>query len=61
MLTKIFGVMLLVVGGCLACGILIMVIGTLVGLLMFALKVAVPVLLVYAGYRLLTRDRRIVY
>lgn len=61
MLCKCCGLILLIIGGCLAVGILMVVIGTLVGLLMFALKVAVPVLLVYAGYRLLTRDRRMVY
>ncbi|MCZ6634010.1 MAG: hypothetical protein O7G87_11445 [bacterium] len=61
MLSKCCGLVLLIIGGFLAVCILMMVIGTLVGLLMFALKVAVPVLLVYAGYRLLTRDRRIVY
>ena len=61
MLAKFFGLILLIIGGCVAVGILTMVIGTMVGLLVFALKVAVPVLLIYGGYRLLTRDRRIAY
>ncbi len=58
MLAKIFGMLLLIVGGMIGLGVLVALIGTVVGLLWFAIKLAVPLVLVYAGYRLLTRDRR---
>jgi len=58
MLTKIFGVLFLIVGGMIALGVLVALIGTVVGILTFVVKLAVPVLLLYIGYRLVTRDRR---
>lgn len=58
MLSKLFGVLFLVVGGMIALGILAALVGTVIGILMFVLKLAIPVLLVYVGYRLVTRDRR---
>ena len=61
MLANFFGIVCLVVGGIIACGILIALIGTVVGLLWMALKLAVPALLIYWGYRLVTRNRRVVY
>ena len=57
MLVKLFGIALLVVGGFVAFCLLMALIGTIFGILFFALKVAVPVILVYLGYRLITRDR----
>ena len=57
MLVKLFGIALLVVGGFVAFCLLMALIGTIFGILFFALKVAVPVVLVYLGYRLITRDR----
>jgi threonine/homoserine/homoserine lactone efflux protein len=57
MLVKLFGIALLVVGGIVAFCLLMALIGTIFGILFFALKVAVPVVLVYLGYRLITRDR----
>ncbi len=57
MLVKLFGIALLVVGGIVAFCLLMALIGTIFGILFFALKVAVPVILVYLGYRLITRDR----
>jgi hypothetical protein len=53
----VFGIALLVVGGFVAFCLLMALIGTIFGILFFALKVAVPVILVYLGYRLITRDR----
>ncbi len=57
MLAKLFGIALLVVGGFVAFCLLMALIGTIFSILIFALKVAVPVVLVYLGYRLITRDR----
>ncbi len=53
----VFGIALLVVGGFVAFCLLMALIGTIFGILFFVLKVAVPVILVYLGYRLITRDR----
>lgn len=58
MLSKLFGLLLLVVGGMIALGILAALVGTVIGIVMFLLKLAVPVLLVYLGYRLITRNQR---
>ncbi|MCE2435900.1 MAG: hypothetical protein J4F29_23735 [Candidatus Latescibacteria bacterium] len=57
MLVKLFGIALLVVGGIVAFCLLMILIGTIFSILIFALKVAIPVVLVYLGYRLITRDR----
>lgn len=57
MLAKLFGIALLVVGGIVAFCLLMALIGTIFSILIFALKVTIPVLLVYLGYRLITRDR----
>jgi len=57
MLAKLFGIALLVVGGVVAFGILMALVGTIIGIAMFLLKLAIPVVLVYAGYRLITRDK----
>ncbi len=57
MLAKLFGIALLVVGGIVAFCLLMALIGTIFSILIFALKVAIPVVLVYLGYRLITRDR----
>lgn len=62
MLAKILGFLLLLIGGAVALGLVVALIGTLIGLVWFVAKLAIPVLLVYLGYRLLTRDRqRVVY
>ena len=53
MLAKLFGIVLLLIGGVLAFAALM----ALLGVLMFALKVAATVALIYLGYRLLTRHR----
>lgn len=57
MFAKLFGIALLVVGGIVAFCLLMALIGTIFSILIFALKVAIPVVLVYLGYRLITRDR----
>lgn len=57
MLAKLFGIALLVVGGFVAFCLLMALVGTIFSILIFALKVAIPVMLVYLGYRLITRDR----
>lgn len=53
MLAKLFGIIALLIGGVLAFAVLM----ALLGVLMFALKVAAAVALIYLGYRLLTRHR----
>ncbi len=57
MLGKLFGIALLVVGGIVAFCLLMALVGTIFSILIFALKVAIPILLIYLGYRLITRDR----
>ncbi|MDE2722088.1 MAG: hypothetical protein OXI59_01800 [Gemmatimonadota bacterium] len=57
MFAKLFGIALLVVGGFVVFCLLMALVGTIFSILIFALKVAIPVMLVYLGYRLITRDR----
>lgn len=57
MFAKLFGIALLAVGGFVAFCLLMVLVGTIFSILIFALKVAIPVVLVYLGYRLITRDR----
>ena len=62
MLEKIIGVLLLIVGGIIGLAMLAILLGVTLKILGFAIKVAIPVVLIYAGYRLLKRDRNaIVY
>ncbi len=62
MLAKLFGIVLLIVGGIIAVGVLATLFGIIFGILMFVLKLAVPVMLVYLGYRLITENRhRVTY
>lgn len=58
MLAKIAGLVLLAAGVFVGFSILIALIGTVIGILVFAVKIAVPVALVYLGYRLLCSGRR---
>jgi hypothetical protein len=58
MLAKILGLLLLAAGAIVALGVLGMLIGTAIGLVWLAIKLAIPLLLIYVGYRLVTRDRR---
>lgn len=57
MLCKLAGLFLLAVGLFVGASILVALIGTALGLLWFLLKIAVPLILVYMGYRLLFADR----
>ena len=57
MLGKILGCLLLLIGGIVAFGLFVALVGAVVGILWFVIKLAIPVILIYAGYRLLTRDR----
>ncbi len=57
MLANLFGIVLVIVGGIVAFCLLVAFIGTVFSILIFALKVAIPVVLIYLGYRLITRDR----
>jgi len=56
-IAKILGILLLIVGGCIAAGILVALVGTILGMLWFTLKLAIPCIIIYIGYRLLTRER----
>ena len=57
MFIKLIGLMLLAVGAFVGLSILVALIGTAIGLLWFTVKLAVPVALVYVGYRLLCSGR----
>ena len=57
MFAKLVGLALLAAGVLVGFSILIALIGTAIGLLVFVLKIAVPVALVYFGYRLLCSGR----
>ena len=57
MLAKLIGVLLLVAGACIGLCILVALIGTAIGLLWFLVKIAVPLVLVYLGYRLIISGR----
>jgi hypothetical protein len=62
MLMKFLGLCLLAAGGLAAMIMLGGLIGIALGLVWFVIKFAVPLLLIYVGYRLLTRDKhRIAY
>lgn len=62
MLADLFGIALLVVGGIVAFCLLVTFIGAVFGILFFALKLAIPLVLIYLGYRLITRNtQRVTY
>ncbi len=62
MLVKFLGLCLLAAGGLAALIMLGGLIGFTLGLIWLVIKFAVPLLLIYAGYRLLVRDKhRIAY
>ena len=58
MLAKMLGLVLLAAGTLVALGVLGVLIGTAIGLVWLAIKLAIPVVLIYTGYRLCTRDSR---
>jgi len=57
MFAHIIGVLFLIAGAIVGFAILMAALGILVGVLTFAVKLAVPILLIYLGYRLVTRNR----
>jgi hypothetical protein len=56
MLAKLLGIILVVVGGILSLGILFPLIGNIIGMLWLLIKLVIPVVLIYVGYRLLNRE-----
>jgi hypothetical protein len=60
MFAHIIGILFLAAGAVVGVAILMAALGILVGLVTFAVKLAVPILLIYLGYRLVTRDRNAV-
>ena len=61
MIAKFFGLILIVGAGLIGFSVLMMLVGTVLGLLWFALKLAIPVGLAYLGYRLLFGQREAYY
>ena len=57
MLTKLLGIIFLIVGGAIALGVLFPLIGSLFGMLFLLVKLAVAVVFLYVGYRMLTQDQ----
>ncbi len=59
MLAGILGVLFVVAGAFIVFGVLGGLIGLALGVIWFACKLAVPLLLIYVGYRILTRGQRV--
>lgn len=57
MFAHIIGILFLIAGAIVGFAILMAAVGILVGLVTFAVKLAVPILLIYLGYRVVTRNR----
>lgn len=57
-MAEFLGFCLLAAGGLAALFLLCGLIGIALGLVWFAIKLAVPILLIYLGYRLIVRDKR---
>ena len=56
MLAKLLGIALVVVGGILSLGVLFPLIGNIFGMLWLLVKLIIPIVLIYVGYRLLNRE-----
>ena len=56
MLAKLLGIALVVVGGILSLGVLFPLIGNILGMLWLLVKLIIPIVLIYVGYRLLNRE-----
>lgn len=56
MLAKLIGIVLIIIGGYIAITVLFPLIGSLFGLLFLLLKLAIAVVCIGIGYRLLKRD-----
>ena len=56
MFAKVLGIILIIVGGILSLGVLFPLIGNLFGMLWLLIKLIVPLVLIYIGYRLVSRE-----
>lgn len=56
MLAKLLGIILIVIGGSLVLGVLFQFVGSLFALLWIVIKLLIPLVLLYVGYRLVTRE-----
>jgi hypothetical protein len=56
MLAKLLGIILIVVGGIGALGIIFPLIGNVFAMLWLLVKLIIPFVLIYIGYRLLNRE-----
>ena len=56
MLAKLIGIVLIIIGGIFAIQVLFPLIGSLFGLLFLLLKLAIAVICIMIGYRLIKRD-----
>ena len=56
MFAKILGIVLIIIGGSMAFGVLFHLLGSLFAVLWAIIKLIVPLILLYVGYRLLSRD-----
>ena len=57
MLAHILGIVFLIVGGIVGIAILLGAVGFFLDVVWFAIKLALPLLLIYLGYRLVRRRR----
>ena len=57
MLLKILGLILIIFGGITTLGVLFPLIGSALGFVVLLVKLAIGVVILYFGYRLVTRDR----
>ena len=58
MLAKFLGFVLVCTGLCIGVTVLIALVGTALGILWFCIKLAIPVALIYLGYRVFCAGRR---
>lgn len=56
MLAKLLGIILIIVGGVSALGVVFPLIGNILGMLLLLAKLLIPLVLIYIGYRLLNRE-----
>ena len=56
MFAKILGIILILIGGSMAFGVLFHLLGSLFAVLWALIKLILPLILLYVGYRLVARD-----
>jgi hypothetical protein len=56
MFAKILGIILIIIGGSMALGVLFHLFGTIFAVLWALIKLIIPLILLYVGYRLISRD-----